>query len=147
MPKIADITVQRTYRKKATYGFLLLPDGWECMALELPWLDNLRNKSCIPEGLYRYRKDPSPRLLGREVIWIDGVEGRSGIQIHPGNYTRNILGCIAPGDGIRDIDGDGVPDVTNSDVTFNRLMSRVPKKGTIRFIENTKPVGVYYDDR
>jgi hypothetical protein len=140
----ADITISRFYRARQTLGEIITRSGWRCLSLELPWLGNVNNRSCIPEGVYRYRKAPSPRLKGRIVIWIDNVPDRTNVQIHPGNFTSDLRGCAAPGDGIRDLNADGVWDVTNSGPTFDALLSKVPDTGTIRFTDSPKPGrGVY----
>ena len=118
------------YREKSTLGILKI-DNFECFTLELPWLENLKNISCIPEGSYLYKKRVSPSRK-KEVIELVGVEGRSYIQIHPGNFTRQIKGCILPGWGLSDIDKDGIFDVTNSTSAFNEIMSMTPETGNIR---------------
>ena len=118
------------YREKSTLGILEI-GGFECLTLELPWLENQRNISCIPEGNYLYQKRLSPSK-DITVIELTGVENRSYIQIHPGNYTRQIQGCILPGLGLKDIDSDGIFDVTNSTDAFNKIMDLAPDNGNIR---------------
>jgi hypothetical protein len=135
------IVVSRAYYSDCTLGRLFLV-GFSCHTLELPWLGNEPNKSCIPEGAYDYRISHSP-ARGRDVIWIDGVDGRAAIQIHPGNYTSQIQGCCLVGDGVQDINKDGTPDVINSGVTFDKLLKLIPKAGKIQFTEAKKPYGVY----
>ena len=118
------------YREKSTLGILKI-DNFECFTLELPWLENLKNISCIPEGNYIYKKRLSPSK-NITVIELIGVENRSYIQIHPGNYTRQIQGCILPGLGLKDIDNDGIFDVMNSTSAFNEIMVLAPDTGNIR---------------
>lgn len=98
-----------------------------CLGLELPWRENKQDESCIPEGVYECEMyiSPSRGILVPQFI---AVPSRFNIQIHPGNYTRQILGCQLPGDGIKDINGDGILDVTNSGVTFKKLMSIFPER-------------------
>lgn len=45
---------------------------------------------------------------------MQDVPGRSEILIHVANYVNQLMGCIAPGLYHRDIDNDGIIDVTNS---------------------------------
>ena len=135
------ITISRAYYHDCTIGRLFLV-GFSCHTLELPWLGNEPDKSCIPEGVYDYRVALSPRLK-RDVIWIDGVPGRSAIQIHPGNYTSQIQGCCLVGDGVADINKDGTPDVTNSGATFDKLLKLIPRAGKIQFTSAAKPFGVF----
>lgn len=136
-----DITISRAYYSDCTLGRLFIV-GFSCHTLELPWLGNEPDKSCIPEGVYDYRAAYSDRAK-RDVIWIDGVEGRTAIQVHPGNYTSQILGCCLVGDGVQDINKDGTPDVTNSGATFDKLLKLIPKRGKIQFTQASKPFGVY----
>lgn len=69
---------------------------------ELPWRDNLRQKSCIPTGKYICQIVKSPRF-GR-VYEVKKVNGRSNVLLHSANFGGNIdegwttelQGCIAP---------------------------------------------------
>lgn len=137
-----DISVLRAYYGDCTLS-RVFAGAFHCFLLELPWLGNERNISAIPDGTYPFRKAWS-NANQRVVIWIDDVPARSLIQLHPANFTRQLQGCGATGDGIRDIDGDGVPDVTNSAKTFDKLMANTPDTGIIRFGPAEKPgKGVY----
>lgn len=100
-----------------------------CFSLELPWVNNLTNISCIPDGVYRYKFRNSPSN-GR-VLELQNVEGRTYIQIHAGNFTRQIKGCILVGDSIKHIDGDSIPDVTNSKNTLALVLQYAGKEGEI----------------
>lgn len=118
-----------------TLGRLTLSKGtFTCFTLELPWRGNQANKSCIPAGNYTARKIVSPH--NGEVILIEDVEGRTHIQIHAGNFTRQILGCVLVGDGIKHLDGDGIPDVTNSGRTLAALMAALPETFTITVVRS-----------
>ncbi len=57
---------------------------------------------------------------------MKGVVDRSAISIHPGNYTRDILGCQLPGKYMKDIDGDGTLDVANSGVALDEMLAVLP---------------------
>ena len=131
MKKDSKIILQRAYYKDCTTGRLSIEgNNLFCSTLELPWENNKQRISCIPEGVYPYRIAMSPSR-GRNVIWIDKVFQRSAIQIHEGNFTRQIEGCILVGDGIRDINSDNIPDVTNSLAMLTKLMSLISPTGTI----------------
>ena len=70
--------------------------GRTIWTVELPWLDNQRRVSCIPEGEYTCR----PRRYfkgGYDAIEICDVPERSEIMIHKGNTIKDLAGCIAPG--------------------------------------------------
>jgi hypothetical protein len=120
------ILIDTWLQDDCTLGRLSFGD-FKCFTLELPWLDNQQNISCIPAGLYQAEKRWSPGMKAW-VIWLTDVEGRTWIYIHNGNYTRQILGCILVGDGIKYLDEDDIPDVTNSEKTFERLMALVSDK-------------------
>jgi hypothetical protein len=70
--------------------------------LELPWRDNLAQKSCIPVGDYICQPHISPKM-GRCYL-VTNVPSRSFILIHSANLAGNVdlgfdshlLGCIAP---------------------------------------------------
>jgi hypothetical protein len=57
---------------------------------------------------------------------LENVPGRSFIQIHSGNYTSQIEGCIIVGDGIQYLNNDDIPDVVNSRNTLKALLSLLP---------------------
>lgn len=135
------ITISRAYYADCTLGRLFIV-GFSCHTLELPWLGNEPNKSCIPEGVYDYHVAYSDKWK-RDVIWVDDVPERTAIQGHPGNYTGQILGCFLTGDGMQDINKDGTPDVTNSGATFDKLLKSIPRQGKIQFTQASKHLGVY----
>lgn len=102
-----------------TIGELQVDNGFTCKTLELPWRDNQRRISRIPEGNYIAIPHISPRF--GNSIWIQNVPNRSEILIHLGNYHRDTLGCILVGKDFYDIDNDGHVDVTMSRVTMEDL--------------------------
>ena len=117
------MTIQRIAQLDCTVGILNYKN-FRCETLELPYLGNQNNISCIPHGLYECQKINSP--AHGLCIEIKDVINRTLIRIHPGNYTRQILGCILVGDSLKDIDRDGILDVTNSVNTLKSLMAILP---------------------
>lgn len=111
-----------------TIGRLEYKD-FRCLTLELPWEDNIQNISCIPDGRYEAIQYVSPKH--GSVILLQDVPQRSMIEIHSGNYTHQIKGCILVGDSIKYLDGDSVLDVTNSRATLNKLMVLLPESFTV----------------
>lgn len=97
--------------------------------LELPWRENQRRVSCIPEGTYEVVRRES-RKFG-EHFHILNVPERDFILIHSGNFHYQIQGCILVGSEWRDIDGDNIVDVTNSRNTMKKLLDLLPEKFTI----------------
>ncbi len=122
------ITLDRWYQPDITLGRLKI-NGFQCFTLELPWLGNKQNVSCIPEGKYQYKIYNSPKH-GKVLLILD-VAGRTMIEIHAANYTRQILGCIAVGDSIKWLDNDTIPDVSNSKNTLKKLLLEAGDSGII----------------
>ena len=85
----------RTYHPNGVNGVLWWDGAELCKTIELPWRDNARRISCIPEGTYGLRKRYSPRFHWHfELV---GIPGRSAILLHPANDAyRELKGCIAP---------------------------------------------------
>jgi len=89
------IELVRTYDVDVTKGRIYFNDVEICQSIELPWLHNVQEMSCIPEGEYR--------LLHRHTekfghhLEVDMVPERKGILFHPANHAQKELrGCIAP---------------------------------------------------
>ena len=85
----------RTYFPDGTNGKLECEGKFICYAIELPWKNNEKRVSCIPEGKYFIRKRYSPKFKWHlEVV---DVQNRSYILFHPANNAlRELNGCIAP---------------------------------------------------
>ena len=104
-----------------TLGAMFDGDVRVCETLELPWRDNYRGISCIPEGAYLCKLGYSPSRK-HDVYWLQDVPGRSDVQIHIGNFPRDIRGCILVG---RE---RGVNQVVHSRVAFGKFMERMGGK-------------------
>lgn len=82
----------RTHFPSGTNGELILKIA---NTIELPWLDNKRKISCIPEGTYEIEKRFTEKHQ-HHLILCD-VPDRDGILIHPANIAmKELMGCIAP---------------------------------------------------
>jgi len=89
------LCLMRTYLPVGTNGIISVDGRDICGTIELPWRDNRRNVSCIPEGCYRLALYRS-RKFG-DCLAVAGVPGRRGILIHPANdAAAELRGCIAP---------------------------------------------------
>ena len=122
------IIIDRFYQPDVTLGRLKI-SGFQCFTLELPWLNNQQNISCIPEGKYNYIARNSPR--NGLVLQLTDVPNRTAIQTHSGNFTRQVKGCILVGSSIQFIDSDTIPDVSNSRNTLKALLLKAGTSGTI----------------
>lgn len=124
-------TITRDKLQEAqTLGTLVLTDEegnklFSCKTLELPWLDNKRNESCIPLGNYKVITRQSARY--NKHYHILDVPGRSFVLIHIGNYYTQTKGCILVGEKLVDINSDGYKDVTNSKTTLHKLLKLAPE--------------------
>lgn len=92
-----------------------------CITLELPWRDNAPQISCIPEGAYPVAARKSEKFGYH--YHVQNVPGREWILFHPGTFTRQLRGCIIPGQRYRDLDADGIPDILNTRNTLDRMLT------------------------
>jgi hypothetical protein len=87
--------LHRTYFPEGTQGMVFLNGLFICYTIELPWIQNKANISCVPEGLYTLQKRYSNKF--KHHLHLKNVVGRSLILIHPANDAKKELeGCIAP---------------------------------------------------
>jgi hypothetical protein len=98
--------------------------------LELPWKDNERRISCIPNGEYEVIKHVSPKF--GNCLWVQDVPERSEILVHHGNYNWDTLGCVLVGRTHKDINNDGLLDVAASRGTMFDLLQALPDKFTMK---------------
>lgn len=90
-----ELKLIRTYHPRGTNGQLYLGKEILCATIELPWKENKRQVSCIPEGKYELKKRYNPRFGAH--LWVMDVPGRSYILIHAFNDAlAESKGCIAP---------------------------------------------------
>jgi len=89
------LELKREYLDNATHGKLFLNGDFITHTIELPWRDNRKRISCIPEGTYQLRRRFSAKFKWHYVLL--NVPDRSYILIHPANNAQKELqGCIAP---------------------------------------------------
>ena len=90
-----ELLLLRTYYPDGTNGVLQFNNSFVCYTIELPWLNNAKEHSCIPEGKYRLRLRYTKRLMTH--LLVQGVKDRDLILIHPANDAlKELKGCIAP---------------------------------------------------
>ena len=87
------LVISRTYEPNFTLSSIYAMDGegllFRCKGIELPWLNNQRNVSCIPEGEYNAIKELHPTK--GKVFRLLYVRGRSGILVHKGNFVAGYV--------------------------------------------------------
>ncbi|PQJ78959.1 DUF5675 family protein [Polaribacter porphyrae] len=90
-----ELVLQRAYFKQGTNGTLFISNRFLCHTIELPWRNNTRNISCIPEGQYEIVPRFSKKF--KHHLILKNVDDRSLILFHPANDAkRDLEGCIAP---------------------------------------------------
>ncbi|MGV8815378.1 MAG: DUF5675 family protein [Gelidibacter sp.] len=90
-----EISLTRVYKSGGTNGTLTLNGHFLCFTIELPWRENKRLISCIPEGVYELQ----PRFSDKHKAHLQVLDvfNRSQILIHGANDAfRELQGCIAP---------------------------------------------------
>ena len=90
-----ELALIRTYFPDGTNGEVIYNGNRICFAIELPWLNDTPQVSCIPEGRYELVKWYSPKFGNH--LRVLSVPGRDLIMIHPANDAlKELRGCIAP---------------------------------------------------
>ncbi|ALM22017.1 hypothetical protein AAT17_12640 [Nonlabens sp. MIC269] len=112
-----EILLKRSYFEKGTNGALFVNGHLICFMIELPWRENKRNISCIPEGRYEVVSRFSPRF--KNHLHVLDVPGRRLILIHPANDALvDLEGCLAPVSQL-----SGISKGWNSKAALNKLLS------------------------
>lgn len=135
--------LDRVYLADRTLGSIYGPNaGLICKTLELPWLDNKRSISCIPEGKYLVtysppvlKDDPNteedesggriPRPYAHYIV--HNVKGRSGILIHRGKTPEWSKGCITVGGRFGNFTTDE-PTLEDSAAKLEWMVNNLPRK-------------------
>lgn len=117
---ITSLLLKRHCTDVANFGLLIGPGNIPiAVTLELPWRNNKRQVSSIPQGVYLCKRVLSPKF--GDTFEVTGVKGRSSILFHGGNTTADTLGCILVGRGFDLIDGT-TPGIFESKKTFNKFL-------------------------
>jgi hypothetical protein len=122
--------LSRSYGEKQTTGCLSIYDEdtavFSCKTLELPYLENHKDISCIPPGEYKCEQITLKKF--GLCFLVKNVPNRSGILFHSGNYTKDTEGCILPGLRFVDINLDGNIDVFDSTKALGMMLHILPSK-------------------
>lgn len=122
-----NITIDRKIKgNECTQGYFLINGKPIAYTLELPDKDNEEYVSSIPKGSYdaKIRTDGN---LGWRIELLD-VPDRENVEIHVGNFTRQIEGCILIGTKV---------DIKNCNVT-NSYKHEAIEKLQSKFNEFTR---------
>lgn len=118
------LTIARlTSNAFATYGHLLDDElRGICTTLELPWLDNEHDVSCIPAGEYTLTLRWSEHHQ-KNLYWVDGVPDRDSVELHIGNLPGDSRGCVLLGTSFGMVNGQ--PGIVGSADAFRNFMARM----------------------
>lgn len=91
------------------------------LTLELPWMQNQHDISCIPNGTYKVKRVETEHH--GIVFQIMNVHNRSGILIHWGNLIKDSKGCVLIGEQFEPI--NGLPGISASGAGFAEFMEKL----------------------
>jgi len=119
------LIIRDTFSKISTIGELFLNGERMCDTLELPWKDNQRRISCIPEGEYKVRLRLARESATRDYLHllVQDVPNRDYILFHRGNSAKDTSGCILVGLGSQQ------DFVQNSRLAMDLLMKEIINLG------------------
>lgn len=90
-----ELVLIRKYDALGTNGSIYIGNDFICHTIELPWKENQKGISCVPEGRYKIEKRFSTKFKWHFIL--QDVLNRSYILIHPANDAlKELRGCIAP---------------------------------------------------
>tara|TARA_R110001583_G_scaffold58672_5_gene174696 strand:- start:1476 stop:1961 length:486 start_codon:yes stop_codon:yes gene_type:complete len=97
--KINLLIIRDDFSEEVTMGQLFLNGEKMCDTLELPWKDNQKNISCIPEGEYKVRLRVARESATRDYLHllIKDVPNRKWVLVHRGNTKSDSRGCVLVG--------------------------------------------------
>lgn len=147
--KLSEFLEERVYLPdRALSSFYSPQGGIIAKILELPWKENARGISCIPEGLYTVTwsgpvlKDDPNTLIdesgGRierpyDHFIIHDVPNRSGILIHAGVKPEHSRGCQLAGSRFIGVNSP-TPELADSRVKLAWMTANLPKKFKLRIL-------------
>ena len=112
-----NLVLKRTYFKKGTNGALFINHQFVGFCIELPWKENAKRVSCIPEGMYELKPRYSDKF--KHHLVLQNVLNRSLILIHPANdANKELQGCIAPVSSLT-----GIAKGLQSRIVFQKVLS------------------------
>lgn len=114
------VLVRFTSTDAGTFGVMLDEGIPFCLTIERPWLNNLREVSCIPTGIYICKRVNSPKF--GNTFEVTNVFGRSEILFHKGNIMDDSHGCIILGEQYELLNGK--PAVIASGKAFEEFLSK-----------------------
>jgi hypothetical protein len=131
------LVLERVYLTDRTLGSLYRDGVTIAKTLELPWKENRRAISCIPEGLYRVIKQPPKPDRNYPYFRLPEVPNRSGILIHRGIKPDHSKGCILVASRFRNINTSS-PELEESANKLTWMVTNLPDEWELEI--KSKPV-------
>jgi len=93
------LLIRDTFTDKSVLGKLYCNAEFIAHTLELPWKDNQKNISCIPNGQYSCKIRLARESATRDYVHLQvkDIHNRSFVLFHRGNYPSDSKGCILTG--------------------------------------------------
>ena len=113
-------------QEHGTFGAWCDDEGYPFMpSLERPWKENQPYVSCIPAGIYLYKRvltnmKSVHRAGYEETFEAQNVPGRTVIRVHPANWAHELQGCQATGSAYGYI--NDTPAIESSQDAFKEWM-------------------------
>jgi len=108
------------------------------LSLERGWMNNQKNVSCIPAGVYTVKLEYSNKF--KQKLWeIKGVPNRSECKFHSANYWYQLNGCVSLGLRYKLLNNDNYRDVTNSKDTMKAFHTALKNYSEAILIITTEP--------
>ena len=120
------LILERVYLETETLGSIYMDGQVIAKTMELPWKQNKRAISCIPEDTYKVVKQPPKPTRNYAYFRLPNVIGRTGILIHRITYVKELKGCIGVGSRFYDFNKDGVPDMAESSAKLQWMIDNLP---------------------
>lgn len=134
-----EIRIERTYLNNVTFGDWWHDNAIMCKTMELPWKENRRNESCIPEGIYQVIKCAPTDSRPYEYLRLLNVPNRSGILVHRITYVKDLRGCIGVGKILLPNGNHPASKMIRSGEALTELVTVLPETFSLRIIR--KPIG------
>lgn len=129
------VKLLRTYLDTETIGSLWIDGVRRAYTLELPWNENKRSVSCIPEGIYKVVREATSSGHDYPHFRVLNVPKRSGILWHKITYVKDLRGCIGIVGEFYDLNKDSVPDAIKSGITLQSLYDILPDSFDLEIIK------------
>lgn len=112
---------RKTYTDKSTIGEIVVDGNHQCWSLEPTCRKQAGVPIAIPTGRYKIEMLWSTKFK-MDTPHIQEVPGRTFIEIHPGNFPNDTLGCILLGNTV-DVDFVG-----ESRKAYSALVMKIESK-------------------